>query len=137
LTLWDWALEAYARPDVAPACLSLQDDHGQNVSFLLWAVWASPDHAAILTGVGLAREWDTTVLRPLRQVRRRLPAGELRDEVRAVELRAEQALLAALETLTPRGEGDGLQSLAAATAAWGAAAPKEALQRLAGAVSGI
>ena len=38
--LWDWTLAAYAQPGVADACLRLQDQHGQNTSLLLWAVWA-------------------------------------------------------------------------------------------------
>ena len=33
MAIWEWALGAYARPDVSDACLALQDDHGQNVSF--------------------------------------------------------------------------------------------------------
>ena len=37
MSLWDWALEVYARPGVPDTCLVLQDDHGQNTSYLLWA----------------------------------------------------------------------------------------------------
>jgi uncharacterized protein (TIGR02444 family) len=40
---WEWALDAYARPGVAEACLELQDVHGQNVPLLLWAAWAAAD----------------------------------------------------------------------------------------------
>src|SRR5262249_34016824 len=40
MSLWEWTLEAYARPGVPEATLSLQDRHGQNTSYLLWAVWA-------------------------------------------------------------------------------------------------
>ena len=38
--LWDWTLRAYAQPGAAEACLDLQDQHGQNTSLLLWAVWS-------------------------------------------------------------------------------------------------
>ena len=40
MSLWEWALETYAHPGVADACLALQEIHGQNTSFLLWAVHA-------------------------------------------------------------------------------------------------
>ncbi|OZA82811.1 MAG: TIGR02444 family protein, partial [Caulobacter sp. 39-67-4] len=46
MTLWDWALQVYARQDVADACLSLQDAHGQNVPYLLWAAWAAGELCA-------------------------------------------------------------------------------------------
>ena len=39
MSLWGWTLEAYARPGVPEACLELQDEYGQNTSYLLWAVW--------------------------------------------------------------------------------------------------
>ena len=39
MRFWDWAVAAYARQPVAAACLNLQDGHGQNVPWLLWAAW--------------------------------------------------------------------------------------------------
>jgi hypothetical protein len=45
MDIWDWALAAYGRPGVPEAALALQDRHGQNTSFLLWAVWAETDDA--------------------------------------------------------------------------------------------
>jgi uncharacterized protein (TIGR02444 family) len=137
LSLWDWAVEAYLRPGVSEVCLSLQDEHDQNVCYLLWAVWAAPDNRALLSGAGLAREWDSVVLKPLRGVRRRLPASELREDLKTVELKAERALLEALEGVAAAGAGDALDSLERAAAIWGRPAPREALQRLAEAVSGI
>ncbi|HEX6859767.1 MAG TPA: TIGR02444 family protein, partial [Caulobacteraceae bacterium] len=74
MSLWDWAAATYARPGVSQACLDLQDGHQQNVCFLLWAMWANPESDALRAGVGMAREWETIVLKPLRGVRRRLPA---------------------------------------------------------------
>jgi uncharacterized protein (TIGR02444 family) len=135
LSLWDWALEAYARQDVAPAFLALQDDHRQNVCFLLWVMWAKPEGDALRAGIGMAREWETVVLTPLRGVRRRLPVSPLRDEVKAVELKAERSLLEALEGIAGERGGDALAALSSATAMWGAPPPPEALQRLASAVS--
>jgi len=136
LSLWDWAVVAYEQPDVAPACLALQDEHGQNVCYLLWALWAAPNDAALRSGAGPAREWEQVVLKPLRGVRRRLPAGELRDDVKALELKAERSLLTSLEGLAQRSSGDSLDVLTRAVAIWGKPAAPEALQRLAAAVSG-
>ena len=45
--LWTWACAAYAAPGVAEACLSLQDDYGQCVSFLLWRLWALSEGRAV------------------------------------------------------------------------------------------
>ena len=77
------------------------------------------------------------VLKPLRGVRRRLPASELREDLKTVELKAERALLEALEGVGGAGAGDLLESLERAVAIWGRPAPIEALQQLAEAVSGI
>jgi uncharacterized protein (TIGR02444 family) len=137
LSLWDWAVEAYLRPGVSEVCLSLQDEHDQNVCYLLWAVWAAPDHAALLSASALTREWDSVVLKPLRGVRRRLPASELREDLKTVELKAERALLEALQGVGGAAAGDPLESLERAVAIWGKPAPIEALRQLAEAVSGI
>lgn len=137
MILFDWAVEAYLRPEVSAICLELQDEHDQNVCYLLWAIWAAPDPAALLSGAGLAREWDNVVLKPLRGVRRRLPASELREDLKTVELKAERALLEALENVAGVGRGDAVDSLTRAVAIWGNPAPDEALRRLGAAVSGI
>jgi uncharacterized protein (TIGR02444 family) len=148
VSLWEWALEAYSRPGAPEACLALQDEHGQNTSYLLWAVWAEgPDAAALAEGQALARNWDETALKPLREVRRRLKpsfAGVneraregLREDVKAAELRAERVLMEALEAIcgNQSGGAPALAALQAASRAWGTAASDEALARLAGALS--
>jgi uncharacterized protein (TIGR02444 family) len=141
LSLWDWAVSTYERPGVADACLALQDRYGQNVSFLLWAIWASPEEAALKQGAKLARDWDQAVLSPLRGVRRALKTppfkdDSLRETVKAAELDAERLLLLALSKLAAPVDGDALEALTAASTAWGAgaAAPRAPLQRLAAAV---
>jgi uncharacterized protein (TIGR02444 family) len=148
MSLWDWTLEAYARPGVPEACLTLQDEHGLNTSFLLWAVWAEGADAAVLAQAANAgKAWDERVLGPIRQVRRTLKAAfpaiddgarqGLRDEVKSAELRAERVLMEAFEALTEdrRGGTPALAALRAASRAWGVRAPDEALARLAGALS--
>ncbi|MFC3079306.1 TIGR02444 family protein [Phenylobacterium terrae] len=147
MSLWDWAVAAYERPGVADACLDLQDAHGQNTCFLLWAVWSGAADAGLLERAAEAAQlWESEVLGPLRQVRRALKASTpplaeaareaLREEVKAAELKVEQALLEALGRLVPaRRSENPLQALQAAAKAWGEPPPDEALARLADALS--
>ncbi|RAK67214.1 TIGR02444 family protein [Phenylobacterium kunshanense] len=146
MAIWEWALEAYARPGVPEACLKLQDEHGQNVSLLLWAVHAETKDSALLSRAAeAARAWDQAALVPLRQVRRTLKAPlppvdddarlSFREDVKAVELAAERLLLETLEGLTRRQSGaHALDALMAASAAWGTPAPADALAQLAAAL---
>lgn len=144
MSLWDWTLKAYGEPGVPEATLVLQDAYGQNTSFLLWAVWAEgPDATILAEAARIARAWDSTVLKPIRDIRRALkpafpPVDDgaregLREDVKAAELRAERVLMETLETLggKARGGHPALESLNAASAAWGRPAPDEALAALA------
>jgi uncharacterized protein (TIGR02444 family) len=149
MKFWPWALAAYARPDVAPACLDLQDSHRQSVLYLLWAAWAAqggrPLPASALTlGASLAGRWEQTAVRPLRQARRGLKSAfegvsdpvreQLRAEVKALELKAEEVAMRALEAIAPEPSGGPYpvrDALAAAVAAWPCSAPEAALLRLA------
>lgn len=145
--LWEWALDAYARPGVPDACLELQDRYGQNTCLLLWAVWAEMADAAVLARAAeAAYRWDRAAVLPLRQARRSLkpacpPVDDgareaLREEVKAAELRAERLLLETLAGLTGdnRGGTPALQALKAASKAWGPPAPDPALAALAAAL---
>lgn len=146
MAIWEWALEAYAQPGVPEACLSLQDDHGQNTSLLLWAVYAEvKDPVLLARAAEAARAWDATALKPLREVRRSLKAPlppfgdaarqELREEVKAIELSAERLLLETLEGLTRgRAGAHALEALEAASKAWDKPAPADALAKLAAAL---
>ncbi|WGM38022.1 TIGR02444 family protein [Caulobacter sp. NIBR1757] len=138
---WDWALAAYDRPGVGEACLSLQDDHGQQTAYLLWAAWASPPDAALADGAELARHWEATILGPVRQSRRALknPLGPVddaarlavRETVKAVELDLEKLLMTSLAGLSTPRPGAALPALVRAGETWGDPPPPEALQRLA------
>lgn len=143
--LWDWALRAYGQAGVPEACLMLQDEHGQNSSLLLWAVWAEIDDPAVLArAADIAHRWDALALTPIRTVRRALkPAFArvddraregLREDVKAAELRAERALMESLEPLGKNGGAHALAALEAASAAWGKPAPANALAALAAAL---
>jgi uncharacterized protein (TIGR02444 family) len=146
--LWDWVLDAYARPGVPETCLKLQDEHAQNVSLLLWAIRTRPLGGAVLDrAAAAARSWDETTLHPLRAVRRRLktpcpPVDDtaregLRAEVKAAELHAERVLLQTLERLGDGapGHGSALEAATAAARAWGRPAPVETLAALTDAVA--
>jgi uncharacterized protein (TIGR02444 family) len=146
MALWDWTLKAYGRDGVPEACLRLQDAFGQNTSLLLWAVWAETTDAALVArAADIARRWEALALAPIRAVRRSLkpafegvpdgPREDLREDVKAVELRAERVLLESLESLGGQGGGaHALTALEAASKAWGQPAPADALAALAAAL---
>ena len=152
MSFWAWALKAYALPGVATACLELQDSHRQSVPYLLWAAWAAARDSRIeldtlRRGSLLAAQWETAAAGPLRAARRGLKAPlddmdddvreALRAEAKALELKAEQALIAALEALTPAPSGASAaldEALARASDAWAFPAPRVSLDRLAGAL---
>ena len=149
MTLWDWALQAYARQDVADACLNLQDAHGQNVPYLLWAAWAAGEgrSADLKAAAQLMKRWDAEVGAPLRGVRRALkasfpavpdtPRESFRDAVKGVELQGERVLMESLEALSGPASAplNVLEGLLAAAAASGDPPRRSALERLATALS--
>lgn len=148
LGLWDWALQAYARQPVAEACLNLQDGHGQNVPYLLWAAWMAEQgrQADLKAAAALMRRWDSEVGAPLRGVRRALkpprpPVDDVakdafRDAVKAVELKGERVLMESLESLAgpPSTPGGLIDGLVAAAEASGDPPRRAALERLAAAL---
>ena len=152
MSLWDWAVAAYAAPDVSDACLALQDHHEQNVPLLLWSAWVAqtgrrPDEETIEAACDTARAWDSVVVAPLRAVRRTLkapvpdiddgPRESVRNRIKALELEAEKHLLEALEALAPPASAaprPAIDGLAATTRVWSRITPRPALIRLADAL---
>jgi uncharacterized protein (TIGR02444 family) len=147
MPIWEWALAAYARPGVPEACLALQDQHGQNTSLLLWAVWAEAGDPELLARAAeVTRRWEAAALVPLREVRRALKAPappvddkareDLRVDVKAAELHAERVLMETLADLAGAASGGAhaLSALKAAAQAWGKPAPDGALAALAAAL---
>jgi uncharacterized protein (TIGR02444 family) len=144
--LWDWTLAAYAQAGVPEACLTLQDRYGQNTSLLLWAVWAeAADPVLLARAADVAHRWETVALAPIRAVRRALKPDfdgvadrdreALREDVKAIELRAERVLMEALEAMNgQQGGAHALAALEAASTAWGKPAPADALAALAAAL---
>ena len=148
MSFWDWALSVYARQPVAEACLHLQDAHGQNAPWLLWAAWMAEEgrQADLKNAARLMRAWDAEIGAPLRGVRRALkparpPVDEtakeaLRDAVKAVELQGERVLMESLEALSgpPGSPTLVLDGLIAAAEASGDPPRRSALEKLADAL---
>ena len=146
MAIWDWVLDAYGRLGVPAATLALQDAHGQNTSYLLWAVHAATvDPDVLARAAAAARVWDQTALTPLREVRRGLKPAmppfsdsareSLRVSVKGLELAAERLLMETLAAMSPAvGGASTLAALKAASKAWGDPAPDNALADLAAAL---
>ena len=107
--LWSFASYCYARPGVEQACLRLQDD-GADVCLLLCALWLERQRVAceeerLEQLRGIAEPWQRQVVQPLRELRRGWRAdsandpvqSRLREQVKALELEAEQELFRRLE----------------------------------------
>lgn len=149
MSLWDWAVQAYAAEGVAEASLELQDSAGQNVPLLLWAAWCARtgrvlDEDTVEAACDTARAWQETAIAPLRAVRRALKprapdmddvAREaLRAQVNAVELNAERHLLVALQALAGPADGPAkppLEAMVTVARAWSPITPRSGLTRLA------
>lgn len=147
---WNWAVKAYSGDGVAEACLSLQDDDGQNVPLLLWAAWhgAPLDQALAMKAADMARIWSGEVIVPLRILRRRLNTAltegddaqrlPLREKIKGLELVAERALMDQLVVLENPEKFEEYQSVNAqalanlrmVSAAWGDIVPDAGLERL-------
>lgn len=129
LVFWSFSLEVYREPEVAPSCLTLQDDIGVDVNVLLLTLLASR-----LKGRPLTREeidgadawvrcWRDDVVVKLRHIRRQLKTGpypapngqtdSLRNAIKAVELESEriqQEVLARWFDNLPPTEGHAVSS---------------------------
>lgn len=99
---WAFSLALYARPEVAAACLRLQDAHGLDVNLLLLCCFLARSGRGRLSAAALAAAearvapWRASVLAPLREARRALKtmpsagAPALYAEVKRIELVAER-----------------------------------------------
>ena len=117
--LWDFACQSYARPDVEQLCLYLQDDWQGDVVLLLWLSWLESEGHRLeadqwRSAQAYIHPWQSEVLKPLRQLRRRIKTqypgrgatGEAcRQAIKSAELRAEQRNLEELEALAKKWFG--------------------------------
>jgi uncharacterized protein (TIGR02444 family) len=120
---WEFSLNAYARPGVAPACISLQDRLGLDVNLLLYLCWRGSyghkvDNEELTDLMTRAARWQNRVVQPLREVRRALKGqdivgaeeGEtLRERVKALELEAERIEQSMLRSGLRTIQGDTLE----------------------------
>ena len=118
---WQAALEAYGRPGVEAACLALQDDYGLDVIVILTLGWLATRGAGLSDSgldavVAAGRPWHDGVVRPLRELRRRLKSEDdpamarVYDSLKKSELEAERSEMEALFVALARIEtstGDG------------------------------
>ena len=127
--LWDFAQRLYAQPGAEPLFLRLQAG-GADVCLLLTALWLEQRQAACTDArctalQAIARPWQHEVVKPLRHLRinwreaalRDEPLAGLREQIKALEVQAERALLLHLEqhckTWRQEEKGDWLGKLAA------------------------
>src|SRR5579872_1176774 len=103
---WAFALEFYAQPGVADACLRLQNKAGVDVMLLLMVTFTAAKHRRLLTYEEIkdldevCRPWREQIVRPLRGIRMRLKEGpppapcdeteRFRSNIKAAELAAER-----------------------------------------------
>ena len=97
--LWDYSVATYRLDEVAQLCIGLQDNFGVDVNLLMYAGWLAHMERCLsnahLTDLdALIFDWRENVVKPLRLLRRQLhgraAAESIRNEIKALELRAEQ-----------------------------------------------
>jgi len=151
---WRFSLRFYRRPQVADACIALQEAAGVDVNLLLFLLWHAAGRRAFSTAEveGLERRvgpWRNTTVVPLRALRRALKtppalveagaAEAFRTRIKAVELEAERlqqeamyelARAAPLGTAAASPEAAAHANIAAYQAICAAAFPKPATETL-------
>lgn len=114
---WTFSVAVYGAPEVAAACLGLQDGCGLDVNLLLFCCWSAAEGAPALGDVKIAeavaaiRSWRERAIAPLRAIRRDLknpvdgidpPTREaFRKRVAALELEAERVTQRLLVAAVP------------------------------------
>jgi uncharacterized protein (TIGR02444 family) len=103
---WAFALDIYARPGVADACLTLQNEAGIDVMMILMVIFAAVRHRRSLSREEIralndvCRPWREQIVWPLRKMRVGLKTGPLRapceeteqfrSKIKSLELSAER-----------------------------------------------
>lgn len=114
---WNFSLAIYNKPEVTNACLALQNSYGLDVNMVLlccwYGSWAGELSEDLLHRTfGYSRQWRQQVVQPLRDSRNWMKlnasesslAGEsefmeLREQIKAVELKSEKYQQQVLEQL--------------------------------------
>jgi uncharacterized protein (TIGR02444 family) len=110
---WRFSLAIYARPDVPPTCLVLQDQHGRDVNVMLFCCWLGASGRGLLDRTALdaadraVAGWRQEVVAHFRAARRGIKAAARPDsdglyaKAKAVELEAERLLQRQLAERAP------------------------------------
>jgi len=113
---WRFSLRFYRNPEVAAACIALQDEAGVDVNVLMFLLWNATlkrtlPPAAIADLDGKIGAWRNAAVIPLRELRRALKhpppvvapgaAEAFRTRVKAVELEAERLQQQTMYALVP------------------------------------
>ena len=74
-----YSIDLYARPRVEASCLRLQDGYGLDVNVVLFCFWFGACHGVIDEALWqridqISQQWQTRLVRPLREARRGLKA---------------------------------------------------------------
>jgi uncharacterized protein (TIGR02444 family) len=115
---WQFSLRFYRMPQVADACIALQEEAGVDVNLLLFLLWqASQRRRLSISDVDALEKkigpWREATVVPLRNVRRALKsppslvpgttAESFRNRIKAVELEAERLQQEAMFAFPPVG----------------------------------
>ncbi len=120
---WTFSLALYRQEQVKEACLALQDSSSLDVNLLLYCCWAGQgghllSHNELRRLHGLSANWQTGILRPMRQVRQRLAKEEGAESVyqaaKSFELQLERVEQSRLLAEVPVRWGKGGRETASA-----------------------
>ncbi len=156
---WRFSLRLYRRPEVADACIALQDEAGVDVNLLMFLLWQGT-LARTLSAAEVAElerrigPWRNATVVPLRALRRALKsppdlvapatAEHFRTRIKAAELEAERlqqeamyALAASVGRQAPSPEAAARANVAAYAAMAGTTFPEPAIDTLLAALRGL
>lgn len=127
-SFWNFSVRTYRKPGVADACLALQDRHGLDVNVLLFCCWFGCTRGVVDDRLwdrvlAFSEPWADNVVRPLRAVRTWMKhtgctqpnisndeCMKLREEIKRIELKAEQLQENTLQSLAEDSPLDVLDS---------------------------
>ena len=127
-SFWAFSVDTYRKPGVAEACLALQDRHGLDVNVLLYCCWFGCTRGVLDEPLwdrvlAFSGPWADNVVRPLRAVRTWMKhtgcaqpevsndaCMTLREEIKRIELKAEQFQENTLQSLVENSPSKNLDT---------------------------